>query len=367
MMQWVRFGTAAVICGGLAGCSLPRSAPFEQEILRDTDNASADFAVYPVTGEFLPILEGWPRTEGQTYPWIAADAASPAPRGQIIAPGDTLNLMIWDSTANSLLASEQQRTIPIQNIRVAPDGTIFVPYIGDTLVAGMSPQTARVALQEAMDTVVPSVQIQLALTEGRGNSVDLVGGVGAPGTYPMPDRSFTVLSLISQGGGVSPDLQNPQIRLIRDGRIYGTSISQLYGAPRLDIRLQGGDRVIVEQDKRYFLSLGATGVQAQHSFNRDTVTALDALAIIGGVSASLADPQGVLILREYDTSTLDPDDPGPRQQRVVFALDLTKADGLFSARSFHIASGDLVLATESPVTSVQTVLDLIGSILGLGG
>lgn len=56
---------------------------------------------------------------------------------------------------------------------------------------------------------------------------------------------------------------------------------------------------------------------------------------------------------------------GPRLRQVVFTLDLTTSDGLFSARRFRIQSCDLVLATESPVSSVQTVFNLVGGAFGL--
>ena len=183
----------------------------------------------------------------------------------------------------------------------------------------------------------------------------------------MPDNDFSVLSAISSGGGVSTSIQNPQVKLVRGHDIYSTSVARLYEDPRLDTRLRGGDKVIVEADRRYFLSLGAAGQEAQHPFNRDSVSALDALAIIGGVNDSRANPQGILILREYPTSAVSTDSSGPGKEQVVFTLDLTTSDGLFSARNFHIHSGDLVLATESPLTSTRTVLSVVGSIFGVFG
>jgi polysaccharide export outer membrane protein len=50
---------------------------------------------------------------------------------------------------------------------------------------------------------------------------------------------------------------------------------------------------------------------------------------------------------------------------VVFTIDLTSADGLFAARRFQINPEDVVLATESPVTSVNVVFNLIGAALGI--
>ena len=119
------------------------------------------------------------------------------------------------------------------------------------------------------------------------------------------------------------------------------------------------------RDRRYFLSLGAAGSEAQHPFNRDQVSALDALAMIGGVNDSRADPEGILILREYPASAVSAGTRGPRMQRVVFTIDLTSSDGLFSARNFLVQSGDLVLATETPLTDTRTILSLVGSVFGV--
>ncbi|MFD2738312.1 polysaccharide biosynthesis/export family protein [Sulfitobacter aestuarii] len=347
----------------LGACSsLPRGAAVEREILRGADDADADFAVYPVTRAFLPSVREWPGNGGADHAWIGRSQGSNA---QIIRSGDTLNLAIWDSSENSLLTAPEQRMAQLSGVRVSESGSIFVPYVGRLNVAGRTPDSARSLIQRRLEAIVPSAQVQLAMAEGRGNSVDLVGGVTAPGNIVMPDNNFTVLAAISAGGGVRDSLQNPQVKLVRGSQIYTTSVERLYENPSLDTRLRGGDKVIVEADRRYFLSLGAAGSEAQFPFNRDEVSALDALAIIGGVNEGRADPQGILILREYPASAVRPGIRGPRQQRVVFTLDLTTSDGLFSARNFLIQSGDLVLATESPVTSARTILGLIGAGFGL--
>jgi polysaccharide export outer membrane protein len=346
----------------LTACTLPRGAALRSEVLRAADSENADFAVYPVTRALLPALATWPQVNEPHLGWITTSGGS---RAQVIAAGDTLRLTIWDSSENSLLTTLGQRQVEIPPTRVGPTGDIFVPYVGDVPVAGLSPDRARERVQDRLAQIAGSAQVQLALEEGRSNSVDLVGGVAAPGIYPLPDRAFTVLSLLSAGGGVAPGLQNPQIRLLRGGQIYGTSIDRLYAEPRLDTLLRAGDQVVVEEDDRYFLSVGAAGQEAQHDFPQDVVTALDAVAIIGGVLDSRANPQGVLILRDYPASALAAGLRGPRRQRVVFGLDLTSADGLFSAGDFRIAPGDLVYVTESPVTTTQTIFGLVGQAFGL--
>ncbi|UWQ21730.1 polysaccharide biosynthesis/export family protein [Jannaschia sp. W003] len=346
----------------LAACSLPRGAGIEREVVGSEREAERGFAVYPVTRALLPSIAEWPVTGEPRRSWISASAGSSE---RVIRPGDTVEIVIWDSADNSLLLSPGQRQMAMPAMRVSPAGSVFLPYVGNIRIADASPESARLRIQNALAGVAPTAQAQLALVEGRANSVDLVGGVSSPGAYPMPDNRYTVLGLIAAGGGAETRLENPQVTLQRGGRRYGTSLERLYENPELDTRLLGGDKVIVEEDERYFLSVGASAEENLHPFTRETLSALDAVAIVGGVDANRADPEGVLILREYPEAALASGQRGPRQQRVVFTLDLTEADGLFSARHFPIRSGDLIYVSESPVNSVETVFGLVGRVFGL--
>ncbi len=363
MSQFFKNTFWIVLCVTLSACvSLPRGAAIQSEVVKGANKPEADFAVYQVTKAFLPSVASWPTT-GEEHPgWIDHSRGSNA---QIIRPGDTLDLIIWDSAENSLLTVPGQRNANLTGMRVSETGAIFVPYVGKVRVADRTPDSARMLLQRKLEAIVPGSQLQLRMSEGRINSIDLVGGVTAPGSIPMPDNNFSVLGAISAGGGVQAGLQNPQVKLVRGHKIYRTSVSNLYENPDLDTRLRGGDKVIIEADRRYFISLGATGTESQFPFNRDKVSALDALSIIGGVNDSRANPKGVLILREYPSSALRAGQRGPRQQRVVFTIDLTSSDGLFSAHNFELNSGDLVLATESPVANVRTIFGLVGSAFGI--
>ncbi|MGV6847904.1 MAG: polysaccharide biosynthesis/export family protein, partial [Marinibacterium sp.] len=310
-----------------AACGrLPGGAPASTEIINQVQENNGEFALYRVNRAFLPTVAKWPET-GKTehLGWIGRTNGA---KSQIIQAGDTLAMTIWDNSDNSLLTADEQRAVQLGDTRVTPNGMIFVPYIGDVSVIGLTPDLARQEIQTALEAIVPSAQVQLAMTEGRNNSVELIGGVGSPGTYPMPDRDFTVLSLIAAGGGISSGLNNPQIRLVRGSSIYGTSVEKLLDNPRLNTLLRGGDKVFVEDDTRYFLSFGATGTEALHIFPKDDVSAMDAVSIIGGVNDRTADPEGLLILREYPASAVAPGVRGPRNTRVVFSVDLTTFDGL---------------------------------------
>ena len=364
----MRFLTTAlsltVLCLLGAACSrLPAGAPVVEDVVKQSSEADADFALYPVTRAFLPTVAKWPGTGRQErLGWINA---SQGPRNQVIQPGDLLNIRIWDSSDNSLLTSPEQKDIVLEAMKVASNGTIYLPYVGSISVIGKTEDLAREEIQRALEAIIPSAQVVVGLQEGRYNSVELVGGVAEPGSYPMPDRNYTVMSLLAAGGGVAPNINNPQIRLVRGSSIYGTSVETLLDRPTLDTRLVGGDRVFVEEDPRYFLSFGATGTQDLHPFTRDDLSAMDAVAIIGGVNPNRADPRGLLILREYPSSAVSAGSRGPRNTRVVFSVDLTSADGLFSARNFAVHPNDLIVATESPINDALTVSNVIGNLFGV--
>ncbi|PWJ17440.1 polysaccharide biosynthesis/export family protein [Jannaschia seohaensis] len=362
MMNSLRLAILGCVLMMVTACALPRGAAVEREVLRGADRDQIGFSVYPLTRDLVPTVAEWPTVGEEELSWIATSTGS---RGRIVQGGDTVSVQIWDSSENSLLTAPGTRVVALADMPVSPSGSIFIPYVGDVRIGGLSPENARRRLQSALEPIAPSAQVQLKLTEGRGNSVELIGGVAAPGPYPMPDRNYTVLSLIAAGGGVSPALQNPQIRLKRGGRLYGTSIARLYDEPQLDTLLDDGDQVIVEEEKRTFLSIGAAGAETVHTFPKDIVTAAEALSIIGGVVDSRANPQGILILREYPRSALSAGVRGPRTQQVVFTLDLTSADGLFASRNFRIAPGDMIYVTESPVVATQSVFSIIGSAFGL--
>ncbi|WP_372614069.1 polysaccharide biosynthesis/export family protein [Aquicoccus sp.] len=345
----------------LAGCAMPRGAAMVSEVLNEKDKQKPSFQVVEVTRDELPELATWPETGWSGhYRWLPAERGPDAP---VIRNGDQVALIIWDSQENSLLTTEAEKSVNMANLVVSPNGSIFVPYLGDVVVTGMTPYAARKEIQDRLRPIASDAQVQIAHTSGQENSVDLVGGVARPGTYPLASRDVSILSLIAEGGGISDALRNPLVRLIRGGQTYEIRAESLFSDASNNALVRGNDKVIVEEDKRYFTALGATGSEQLVYFEKEKITALEAMSIIGGLSDSRANPKGVLVLRDYDDDQLRPE--GPTKAQVVFTFDLTSADGLFAARKFQVNPMDTVLATESPVTTVRTVTSLLGSLVGL--
>ncbi len=348
----------------LAACNTPRGAPIQSEVLNESSKEAPTFSVVPVTRASLVEIAKWPVTGWKGfYYWIGEHRGPASP---IIRGGDQVDLVVWDSQENSLIASPEQRLVKMDGLLVSASGTIFVPYIGEVLVTGLTPSQARERIQKDLEKVVPQAQVQLSVSPGDNNTADLVGGVAKPGRIPLSGRNVTLLSLIAEGGGIRNDLKNPLIRMIRAGKTYEIRAEDLFADSNKNLVMRSGDKVIIEEDKRYFVALGATGREQLVYFDKEHITALEALSMLGGLSDTRANPQGVLVLREYGPKqTAAHIQHGPELPQVVFTFDLTGADGLFAARSFQINPNDTVVATESPINATRTIVGLLGSVFGI--
>lgn len=354
----------ASACLAVAGCSTPRGAALSTEVLAEQDAETPDFQVVAVAQDNVAALAEWPATGGGgPRGWLASGGGGDS---ALIRSGDDVTLVIWDNQENSLLTAANQKNVALAPMTVSPTGTIFVPYVGEVVIRGMTPAEARGEVQKALAPTAPSAQVQLSVDPGRQNTVDLVSGVSRPGAVPLVSRNQSILSVIAEAGGIDGSLRNPIVRLIRDGKTYEIWAERLLSDAALNVTMRGGDKVIVAEDARYFTALGATGTEKFVYFESETLSALEAMSLMGGLSESRADPRGVLILREYGAKALRSDGRGPALRQVVFTFDLTRAEGLFAARNFAVHPGDTVLATESPVVAATSVMALFRGLVGLG-
>jgi polysaccharide export outer membrane protein len=359
----MRFLSCLIAFSLISACSAPRGAVLQSEILEESRTEDATYQLVPVDKTTLDSVTAWPATgAGLALSWPGKGQSQ---KSRALRSGDTINLTIWDSQPNSLLATPEQRSVPMNGLQVAPDGTIFVPYIETVEVAGLSPEAARTDIQNRLKPIAPSAQVQLDVVYGDQNMIELVSGVQRPGRYPVAARGVTILSMLAEAGGIPDAMRNPVVRLQRGGTSYAALAEDLYRDSDRDILLRGGDRVVVESDPRSFVVLGAAGAEKTVFFEKTSHTLLEAVSMSGGLAEARANIRGVMVLRLYPTSVLRKDDKGPQKTRVVFAFDLSAGDGLFAANSFRIHPDDVILVTESPLPVTGSVLGLFGSALGI--
>ncbi|WP_425394208.1 polysaccharide biosynthesis/export family protein [Aestuariivita boseongensis] len=275
-----------------------------------------------------------------------------------IRPGDTLGLTIWENVDDGLLASEGANATSLEEVQVDSAGFIFVPYAGRLRAAGNTPEALRGIITRQLEQQTPDPQVQVTRVAGDGATVTIIGA-GGQGVFEIERPTRTLSAMLASAGGISTEPEITRITVVRGAHSGTIWYNDLAENPALDIALRGGDRIFIEEDTRSYTALGATNAQSRIPFSSQNLSALEAIAQVGGLSAFAADPTGVFILRnevaEIANSVMGRTDLiGP--QRLVYVLDLTEPNGLFLARDFVIRDDDTLYVTEAPLSQWNKAL-----------
>ena len=345
---------------GTASCGLPRSGPNKREIYSGSVMRQGDAFVVAVNDHVTRATAVQPAL-GFSSDFLKAGVVG----SDTINPGDTLVLTIWENVDDGVLGKKGMPT-QLTEVQVDGSGYIFVPYAGRIKAAGNSPDALRKVITEKLDAQTPDPQVAVARAAGDGSTVSIMGSIGGQGVYAIERPTRTLSAMLARAGGVTIKPEVAKITVKRGGKSGTVWLKDLYSNPKMDIALRPNDVILVEQDTRAFTSLGATGAQARVPFETQTLSALEAIATVGGLQTSLADPKGVFVFRnepaEIARVVLGRDDL-VGDQRMIYVLDLTEPNGMFLARDFVIRDGDTVYVTEAPYVQWQKSLSaLTGSV-----
>jgi polysaccharide export outer membrane protein len=349
------------LCGallGLVACSgaIPRPGPTKDELFQASVLRAGDTYVVVVNDSIVRAAEYIPplgfSSGFRSASLLQADA---------IRPGDVLGMTIWENVDDGLLGIGGVPA-PLERVQVSSDGFIFVPYAGRVLAAGSTPEELRNEITRLLGAQTPDPQVMVTRAAGDGATVSVSGLVGAQGVYPIERPTRTLSAMLARAGGVTVEPEIAQVTVLRDGQSGTIWFNSLYTNPANDIALRAGDRVLVEADERYFTALGATGRQARIRFESQELSAIEALAQVGGLSPVSADPTGIFLLREEPELiarrvTAQPSLVG--SQKVAYIFDLTEGKGLFAARNFNVRDEDTIYVTEAPVSQFNKAVSAV--------
>lgn len=355
--------TLAVLVVALGSCGLPRSGPNKREIYAGSVLKQGDAFIVEVTPRVSQITAVAP-----SFGFDANFKNAGLITSDVISPGDVLALTVFENVKEDpLLGNTGQRVTPLTETQVDGQGYIFVPYAGKIRAAGQTPDSLRQAITRKLEPQTPDPQVTVSRLAGDGSSVSLSGAIGGPGVYPMELPTRSLATMLSKAGGISIDPAIALVRVTRNGRTGKIWLQDLYENPNLDIALRSGDQINVERDTRSFTALGATGQQSRIQFETKNLSAIEAIATVGGLATGSADPTGVFILRnepaEIANSVLGRTDL-VGDQRMAYVLDLTQPTGMFEARDFLVRDGDTVYVTEAPYVQWQKSLSAITGTAG---
>ena len=356
-VRWAKPIAVLAALAVAASCSLPKVGPNKREIFAGSVQKQGDAFIVAVNDRVTRATAVVPAL-GFSQDFQNAGALT----SDTIRPGDVLGLTIWENVDDGLLAAEGGNSTILDEVQVDSAGYIFVPYAGRLRASGNTPDQLREMITAKLEEQTPDPQVQVRRVAGDGATVSLVGAVGAQGVYPIERPTRTLAAMLAQAGGVTIQPEIAQVTVIRGNKQGKIWFQDLFDHPELDIALRGGDRILVEEDTRAFTALGATNQQARVPFETQDLSALEAIAQVGGLISVSSDPTGVFIFRnepaEIANQVLGRDDL-VGAQRMVYVLNLTEPNGMFVARDFVIRDDDTLYVTEAPYAQWTKTISLI--------
>ena len=335
----------------LTACStLPRSGPTISEITAPARDGSPGIQITPITDEIGRITR-----IDETLSFSPAFTNARIENIEVIQPLDTLDIVIWESGEFPLF------TGPLGTVVVGLDGTFFMPQVGTIRAAGKTIEGLRRELTALLAPMTPEPQVQIFLSSAGTNTVRIFGTEGALGEVPIEAGTRTLSGLLANSAAGAGDPEITQISIRRGNLVEKVWVSDVFNNPALDVAIRGGDVINIINDPRSFIALGELGAQTEVEFPGRDISLMEALANIGGLNSSTADPRGVFVLREErpDIYTRITGLPASGPVRTGYVMDLTKPAAFFVASNFSVRDGDIIFASEAPYVQF---LKIIGSI-----
>jgi len=259
--------------------------------------------------------------------------------------------------------------------RVAPKGTIVLPAVGELGVVGQSLAEVEEGVANAYRRFIvlrPSIFVRVL--EHRTSKVYIAGAVQKPGVYTLRSDQMTLVSLLTEAGGIS-EAGAAVIRVVRsedqntsgEGRTpnrAGEAPDSTHPAalparepatvlpvvglntPFRDVALEEGDTVVVEQIQvPLFSVLGLVSRPGNFPYPPTAEYNLSqAIAFAGGLDP-VADPRYVTIYRLGGNGAI-----------VRVPLRLIEKNELTDALGTAIRPGDVVAVEHTPRTRMNTAI-----------
>jgi polysaccharide export outer membrane protein len=366
---------ALAILAGLSACaSVPTQGPLASDVVtRAGSDQTLRYLVVDVDGRTADIVR---RNRADSFMGRFGDGR-PAPF-QRVGVGDGLTVTIFEAAPGGLFSSPivdrvntGSRSITIPDQVVAQDGAITVPYAGRVPVLGLTPPQIEAEVVNRLTGKAIEPQALVTLSRNVSNTATVTGEVTAGARVPLSVRGDRVLDVIAVAGGIRAPAHETFINLLRGGRSVTVPMQAIVNNPSENIFVLPGDVITAIRQPQTFTAFGATLRNAVIPFEQVDITMEEAIAKAGGLLDLQADPDGVFLFRfepaavarELDPSRDVPD--GASMVPVAYRVSMRNAGAYFHARQFPIQNKDILYVSNAPLTDVQKVLTVLGSITSL--
>jgi polysaccharide export outer membrane protein len=259
--------------------------------------------------------------------------------GYSLGPGDQIEVTVFGF--NDLTTITE----------VSPSGTIHLPLVGETSVAGRDLGMVRTHLSAAYSKFIRNPKVDVAIKNAQANRVSVIGEVSKPGMYPLRRNGQLITELISEAGGRSQLGSNRLILLpapkIAAGKPHNQALASSTGGVEIEmdalfgkidtppvlIPLLAGDTVVVPEAGKYEVD-GEVEKPGSYPLSSQA-SVMSAIASAGGFTYS-SDVKKVEVIREIGNG-----------RKALATLDLEEV-GLRGGKDIRLRSGDLIRVPSEP-------------------
>jgi polysaccharide biosynthesis/export protein len=294
----------------------------------------------PAAAAQPPVAAGRPDTSPQSperYARIPRESTTPA---QLSGPPNPLEYVIGGMDALEITVYQEKDLSGI--FRVAADGNISFPLVGNVRVSGLTPPQAQQKLEALLrEGYLKRPQVLVTVKEYHSKGVSVLGAVNKPGSYQLLGGRTTLLELLSMAEGVSlKEEASKSLILVRPDETGGTKSTTI----DLDRLLREGDaslNMIVQPNDTIYVTKADTivvygEVQKPGTFPLEgkEMTVLEVLSRAGGLT-KFAAPNRTRLIRVVD---------GKEKSTQVRVGDIIKGD---RAKDMTLQPGDIIVVPES--------------------
>ena len=358
----------------LAACAyLPTAGPTAGEVIdQGLQDNRIRYAVVDINRGVVDALLAQPTESFRTR--FGKYSRPTPPR---IGIGDTISITIWEAAGGGLFGtspiggvSPGSRSVAIPEQVVGADGGVSVPFAGRIPVADRSTVDVQRGIEQRLAEKAIEPQVIVTITKSVTYAATVSGEVVNGARVPLSVNGDRLLDLIALAGGAKSAVYDTFVRLSRDGVTVTIPMERLVSDPGENIFVQPGDVLTLVRVPQTYSVLGATGQNAQITFNAERITLAEAIAKAGGLQDLRSDPTGVFLFRFEPPAVVTALNApqlgtGPdRSSPVVYRLDMSDANAYFLAQRFTVEDKDVIYVANARLNELQKFFTLLNTLTG---
>ena len=362
----------------LAGCVVPNDGPLTHEVL----SSAADGKTYqiPQTRLIFDVVNIDQRVANSVSASGRLGLASTFGFGggggtPVIGVGDRLEVSIFEAGPDGLFSTAERKSTTIPVV-VQPDGHGQIPYVGSVRFAGMTIDSARSTIVDALKAKAVEPDVIVAMADNASRTVSVQGDVNRSGIVPLGLSGQHLSEVLAMAGGASKPPYDTYVSLKRGGRSRSVLLQTVIDNPKDDIYVRPDDQIYVTYDPQTFSALGQTEKSGKIPFNAAKLSLVEAAALAGGGNIATADPKGYFVFRYENESVyrsvvgddrfrdlisrgMAPDSEG--RYPIVYRLDLAATQSYMVAQNFPVRNKDVIYLARHVATDLAKFLSIVSS------